>query len=86
MERRFKKTCISVLSVLPMGISRVPIHDYVRRMAKQNESLLQANLHHILFNRSLPSTEHSQQFAPQLCIVTGNPFFYFRHVEITTLR
>jgi len=44
----FKKTCISVLSALPMGISSVPIHDYVRRMAKQTESLLQANPHHIV--------------------------------------
>jgi hypothetical protein len=69
-----------------MGISRVPIHDDVRRMAKQTESLLQANQHHIVFNHSLQSTEHSQQFAPQLCIVTANPFFYFRHVEITTVR
>jgi len=70
IERRFKKTCISALSVLPMGISRVPIHVYVTCMAKQTESLLQANPHLILFNHSLPSTEHSQHFAPQLCIVT----------------
>jgi len=86
MERRFKKTRISVLTALPMGISRVPIHDYVRRMAKQTESLLLANLRHIVFNQLLQSTEHSQQFAPRLCIVTADPFFYFRHVEITTLR
>jgi hypothetical protein len=69
-----------------MDISRVPIHDDVRCMAKQAESLLQANPHHIVFNHLLQSTEHSQRFAPQLCIVTANPFYYFRHVEITTLR
>jgi hypothetical protein len=86
MERRFKETCICVLSALPMSISRVPIHDYISCMAKQTESLLQANPHHIVCNHSLQSGEHSQQFAPQLCIVTENPFFYFRHVEITTLR
>jgi hypothetical protein len=84
MERRFKQTCISVLSALPMGIARVPIHGYVRCMTKQTKSLLQANPHHIVLNHSLPSTEHSQQFAPQLRIVTETPFFYFRHVEITT--
>jgi hypothetical protein len=85
-KRRFKKTCISVLSTLPMGISSDPIHDYVRCMTKQTECLLQANPHLIVFNHSLRSTEHSQQFAPQLRIVTANPFSYFRHVEITTLR
>ena len=38
METKFTKTCISVVSVLPMGISRVLIHDCVRCVAKQTES------------------------------------------------
>jgi hypothetical protein len=82
-KRMFKKTCISVPSALPMGISSVLIHDYVRRMAKQTES---ATLHHMVSNHWLQSAEHSQHSAPHLRIVTANPFSYFRHVEITTLR